>query len=242
MLLIAVLLLAAEVISYLNIFQPNLENVAMYCALHPRKDDALLGFLPNLLPAATWLVAAYINRLGAVYVKTPSDSSRSWAYYYAIIKADPNFVPPTRVDPQAKAIDKIRLVREEPGRSHWILNWMELIRFAHVQLIGSFLWELIWVFFGLIYGISQLVVAWIQVESQKKSSLFVMGFGQMVPIILLVLPVLTALEVFYGMSSISPYSLRRQDSKFPRSERNTKTTTCLPRRDQQRQHGEYHPR
>jgi hypothetical protein len=67
------------------------------------------------------------------------------------------------------------------------------------------LWELIWLFFGLIYGISQLVVAWIQAENQSRGSLFVMGFGQMVPIILLVLPVLAGLEVFYGMSRIGPY-------------------------------------
>lgn len=204
MLLIAVLLLAAEVISYLSIAQPNLKNMAMYCSLRPR-SSYLATILIYLLPIITWLVAAYVNRLAAVSVKTRADPLRSWVYHYAILKADANFVPPVPVDRRARAIDKIRAANDQPSRlKKSILNLFELVRFAYAELISSFLWELIWLLFGLVYAISQLGNTWRKFESPNKSSLFVMGFGQMVPIILLVLPVLAALEVYQGMSSISP--------------------------------------
>lgn len=222
MLLIAGLLIAAEVITYIILTQGGGENIAMYCAVsRPNLSDTAY-LIPYLLPILIWLVAAYVNRLTPIYAEDRGDPSRSWLFHYMMLKVDPHYESTEPVEGHVEAIRRIKKIKNEQGVLLRALIWYELFRHAYLQLTGSFLWDLMWMSFALIYGISQLVVTWVQNSTQSDGNnahfLFDMGFGQIVSIILLLLPALAALEVLYGMLKQSMTRiLGNLTSQLPRS-------------------------
>jgi hypothetical protein len=54
--------------------------------------------------------------------------------------------------------------------------------------------EILWLLFHVIFGLDQLFVF----RGYNVPGVNIMGFGQMVPLLLLFLPVLAAAESFYG--------------------------------------------
>ena len=74
--------------------------------------------------------------------------------------------------------------------------------YIHHELMDSFFWRILWLIFGNTYGIIQIVVyrwsyQFVQIDGNEDD----MGFGQIVPLLLLGLPVLAAGEVYYGMTA-----------------------------------------
>ena len=75
--------------------------------------------------------------------------------------------------------------------------------FVYSELLDSFLWEILWLFFHNFYGIRQLFWA----RKYVRGFIFITnaddeesrGFGQLLALFLLVLPVLAAAEVYRGM-------------------------------------------
>ena len=80
--------------------------------------------------------------------------------------------------------------------------------FFFSEYLDSFLWQITWLFFGNVFGITQIYCyRWANrpaVHGDENS----MGFGQIVPLLLIALPILAAGEVLYGIL------LRSQDSFF----------------------------
>jgi hypothetical protein len=73
-----------------------------------------------------------------------------------------------------------------------------LVSTASGLYLESFVWQIVWLIFGLSYGIAQLVnIRW-QYTPSLAPGVGVMDFGQIVPLLLLVLPGLAAGEAYYG--------------------------------------------
>jgi hypothetical protein len=121
-------------------------------------------------------------------------------------------------DKYSKVIEDQAKNRLEIERQKW-KTWMEkrtlrqqkrlkaiVIFFSASRLVStasglyleSFVWQIVWLIFGLSYGIAQLVnIRW-QYTPSLAPGVGVMDFGQIVPLLLLVLPGLAAGEAYYG--------------------------------------------
>lgn len=71
------------------------------------------------------------------------------------------------------------------------------------SFINSFLWHLIWLFFGATFGIGQVISirkSWTipSRKDQEVDTLNNWNFGQILPLVLLALPALTGLEAYFG--------------------------------------------
>ena len=75
--------------------------------------------------------------------------------------------------------------------------------FVYSEFLDSFLWEILWLFFHNFYGIRQLFWArkyvrrFIHISNADEEDRW--GFGQLLALFLLVLPVLAAAEVYRGI-------------------------------------------
>jgi hypothetical protein len=73
-----------------------------------------------------------------------------------------------------------------------------LISTASNLYLESFVWQIVWLIFGLSYGIAQVVnIRW-QTTLSLAPGVGEMDFGQIVPLLLLLLPGLAAGEAYYG--------------------------------------------
>ena len=73
-----------------------------------------------------------------------------------------------------------------------------LVSTASDLYLESFIWQIVWLIFGLSYGIGQVVnIRW-QIAPSLAPSVGEMDFGQIVPLLLLLLPGLAAGEAYYG--------------------------------------------
>ena len=79
--------------------------------------------------------------------------------------------------------------------------------FVYSEFLDSFLWEILWLFFHNFYGIRQLFWArkyvrrFVSIENANEEDKW--GFGQLLALLLLVLPVLAAAEVYRGMQELT---------------------------------------
>jgi hypothetical protein len=79
-----------------------------------------------------------------------------------------------------------------------VFSAIRLVSTASNLYLESFVWQIVWLIFGLGYGIAQLVnVRW-QYTPSLAPGVGGMDFGQIVPLLLLVLPGLAAGEAYYG--------------------------------------------
>ena len=100
--------------------------------------------------------------------------------------------------------ERIRATRN--GMFATLLNKLHhgfaVFSFAYLELLDSFLWQLIWMLFGNVFGIRQLT--WVLMRARKhvrlEGSEREFGFGQLLSLALLALPCLAAVEAFSGKS------------------------------------------
>lgn len=221
MILVALLLIAAEVLA--SLWTPvglNFYCVIKGAAVKPtglkatRSDDFSLV---NLAFIAIWLVFAYTNRLSELY---QDRKPHGWLY-----------------DPFVSRL------REELGDRHLLQKAMEItgvnaapvtdslkkpIRLlifyaaAYQQLATSFFWEIAWLMFSMSFGLTQIITVWKRLPASPfagedlldedqisiaRDTIHHMDFGQMVPLLLLVLPFLSAIEAIEDMEGTPLFDL-----------------------------------
>jgi len=87
------------------------------------------------------------------------------------------------------------IIRKARMESFFVLLSMA----SHIYL-DSFMWQIVWLIFGLAYGIGQIVqnrwalLPFVPLDGSDPR----MDFGQIVPLLLLFLPILAAIEAYYG--------------------------------------------
>ena len=89
-----------------------------------------------------------------------------------------------------------------PGHSQWyIMTNPHIFQYYLGRIYNSFASQLPALFFGLSYGFATLIVLRVKAQDLPVSALG-LDFGQIVALLLLTLPILTAFETYFGMLSI----------------------------------------
>ncbi|KAK1765410.1 hypothetical protein QBC33DRAFT_544239 [Phialemonium atrogriseum] len=209
MLVVVVLLLAANSISVTTDLSHsrNRPSDAIFCAYRKTKYKGVDLF------SIIWLVYAFTTRVIQVSVPEPSDTSRQ-----RIFDRFRNRLGnmPTIRDRVSSRIAALRQ-QEHPSVSTKFHLAFSAIYFAHIELSSSFAWQVIWLTFSFGYGVRISTDSWSFCYSmaeywQDPSSdparcltpALQMGFGQIVPLVLLALPVLSFVGAFFGETTTTP--------------------------------------
>lgn len=195
-------------------------RVRVQCRLHRI-------FIPKGKPLPTicmvlvfvYLVTLTLSKsLGFCFGRRGPFSSIRRLIFYAVFRKEYRSFP--RKDYFAQ-----RLKAVSTSQSSLMLRYINAyfltFNFVYSELLDSFLWEILWLFFHNMYGIRQLfwarkyVRGFVLIENAHEEDKW--GFGQLLALFLLVLPVLAAAEVYRGMSEptyrTQMLTLRKLDAK-----------------------------
>ena len=188
-------------------------------------DNKTLGYGPLassplgvlvILMIITYLAASYSDRIGRLYSRDPEWTVSDWLVGFAparnpesrsenlerIIIASsphPNVEQGTvlrRTRGRRRLAEKMR--QQRMRRSRFLIKLFDIL-FINREIGDSFLGELLTLTFGVTYGIAQIVLF-----RQSVPAAGIMGdqnamdFGQLVPLLFMVLPVFAAGEAYYG--------------------------------------------
>lgn len=207
-------------ISILLLLIPGLVLVEIYVFVTPAIPMQCARFLPSnsdlgLGPLAAvfvivYLVVGYANRLYKTF--TSEDGSMvdpEWLVWNAILRVFSKMSKPERHDAIENAIDicnarrtaRIEARLEALSAKHSYIRRIGLCIGAYAR---SFLQCIAALFFFLSYGISGVVAdRWMDFSINLEEGSNTMEFGQIVPLVLLILPMLAFAEIFYGKEARS---------------------------------------
>lgn len=195
----ALLLACSQVLVYsANLIDAEYEfyfGCAMARKFHLYSEPGLLYPITIII----WLAFAYTNRLVFLYTKPQNRSStHSWIY--------------TAIERKRRPTSSVALSRSLYGRiRHIHLAFSEtqergpdvevkLLFLATRSFVNSFFWEILWLCFSASYGISMVTFtrAIARRSIDDTSNLDYWGFGQLIPLCFLALPILTGVEAYTG--------------------------------------------
>lgn len=148
----------------------------------------------------TWLVFVYTNRLVFLYTK-PQDRSSTRSWIYTVVARKRGLTLPMSV---SQGFDeRIRHTHSafpETQERNPVAG-EKLLFLATRSFVNSFFWEILWLCFSASYGISMVTFRWedSRYSIDDTSDLDHWGFGQLIPLCFLVLPILTGIEAYTGM-------------------------------------------
>lgn len=124
-------------------------------------------------------------------------------YLMRLLKLSESATVFSRLWIRTKPNHKIRSLRKSILNRHWIwaympLETLQILTWALLDVYESTLWEIIWLAFALVWGTRNLLTARASSSAGQENT---WGFGQLFPIILLVLPLLSIGETFYEEQS-----------------------------------------
>lgn len=212
-----IMLAVAQIISNSESVQHSATDSYFGCALKKSfklsPADGYEAF--NLTLIIAWLITSYSSRMISLY-SPRRGSSKSWPTRQVARVFRLELVEPTEEDDSLAKLDQIVQEADDRLRNGPLRRWKILRRlcttytyfFALAGAIeraftNSFLWHLIWLFFGATFGIGQVISIRKDYtvpyrHDQEIDTLNKWGFGQILPLVLLSLPVLTGLEAYFG--------------------------------------------
>ena len=190
-----------------------------------------LGFLNiiQVVLVGIFLGVSYTNRTRRLYTFDPDWSVQDWiveALAKPLIKKNDvrNLERIVVTTPTLSKAEQGATYRKLQQRRRWWKycgDWvkkrsvpsrcMAEINYLNKEMQGSFLSEILTLLFGVSYGISQLITSRMEVPTAGISGdQNAMSFGQLVPLLLIALPVLAAGEVYFGeCQTLAPTTLGR---------------------------------
>ena len=192
----AALLLASQIQSN------GLHGFPSWAAMHCIKPTRTPFDYLSISFVTIWLVFAFVNRIINVCSQPESLSERSWLFKLAVrcFKLKPQDESkgwPTH----SQYYDQFTSGFREPYTTFQEIRLcIYLVLFFLVDVMDSLFWEILWLCFSLVYGLTGIALAWQHCSQPTKelgkcwNSVREMGLGQMLPLILLILPVFTFLE------------------------------------------------
>lgn len=151
----------------------------------------------NLILIMGWIAVAYFSRLVELYSLAYRNSSENWLTWLIShgVLGPKEWAPRRRVAHGAAW----KLYKGNAGgRQGWLsknfFKFIITIDFVQEDLSNTFLWEILWLLFYVTFGLAQLFLF----RSYNVPGLNIMGFGQIVLLLLLFLPVPAVAESFYG--------------------------------------------
>ncbi|KAH8890404.1 hypothetical protein GQ53DRAFT_175951 [Thozetella sp. PMI_491] len=206
MFVVVVMLLAANTISATTdfTFSTTSPSEAIFCAYKKTALGPQVDFFSII-----WLAYAFITRTAQVFLPEPSDPSAGRIFD----RFSPRFGRVVSI--RAREVKRIStLLKEKRGTIQLLPH---VVYLAYIELSSSFAWQIIWLIFSFSYGFSSSVTSWqscysyndfLSGANQTMSPDVLnclgpatrMGFGQIAPLVLLLLPVLSFLEAFFVKS------------------------------------------
>jgi hypothetical protein len=194
------LLLASQIQS------SGLSWVAPWTAMHcvDRNTSAADGLAVSFI--TVWLVFAFVNRIINICGEGQKISERSWVFEKLVhhLKLQPKEGWPTNLKVFTKAVKHpIKDKKHTRGRKYEQILFINirLLIFFLTDIMNSLAWEIMWLSFAFIYGLTGTIVAWSNCYQPTNlgscwGNVLQMGLGQMVPLVLLILPAFAFLESF----------------------------------------------
>ena len=182
--------------------------MCLYCLLKSPQND-ISGIIVGICFIAIWLAFTYFNCLNPILSSNKKQYARSLLFRSMEVVLQKSERPPWPLEHEdAKTYINHRyevITRQPTGFNRRLLNFGLVYHLAYMGMNTSFLWQILWLSFALIYGVLSVTGTWISPisgldESDLRSSLGAMGFGQYVSLFLLGLPLLAAWEAFIGKS------------------------------------------
>jgi hypothetical protein len=176
------------------------------------------GFSPALLQgtdASCWqaaimvslyLIITYSNKITELYRDIPGGSVVELAFEHMMTRKRS---PLSRLDDTKNELSKIYQESKSAfGRQLRVLGTMSDFFFTELQ--DSFLWQVVWIVFGNFYGALQLITfRFVPPVPTVVGNDNQMVFGQLVPLLLLALPLMAAVEAYFGMDIELPFDTNR---------------------------------
>jgi hypothetical protein len=143
-----------------------------------------------------YLIITYSNKITELYRDIPGGSVVQLAFEHMMTSKRS---PLSRLGDTENKLSKIYQESASAfGRQMRVLGTM--FDFFFIELQDSFLWQIVWIIFGNFYGALQLVTfRFVPPIPTVIGNDNQMVFGQLVPLLLLALPLMAAVEAYFGM-------------------------------------------
>ena len=199
MIFIAGLLFTALVITVLA--DSSFHN-ALYCVLELGKIErdvrSVVVQVSQCLALFVWLTSSYISRISSLLSPADVDKYGSWIGAFVVSRMHPNQANVAKAE-QLTSRAQARLMRPDRcAEGSKILYWAKLWRYLYILMTDSFIWQIIAMFFGVAIGITLVVVARYSLVNPHDENLTSLGFGQILSVCTLLLPVMGFLSAYYG--------------------------------------------
>lgn len=167
-------------------FSKRLFSLRLYCLLLQRQDKS-----PRLVDQLYWdlvIVLYYLSILDKIRWKKAISHSSSWIYR-AIVK------PPASFDDfQSHYSSRLTWMRSRCLESNTICKTLVTIETAYIGLNMSVFSDIPWLLLVLVFSVQATLAYWIS-AGLLVGSQTTLGFGQLTALILLIVPILNALDV-----------------------------------------------
>lgn len=208
------LLSAAQFVQYLT----KDSRKPIQCALNRLWDlyylDLMTQSLIQLALVEIFLFVTYCDRIGRLYSHDPDWAIQGWIIEFAIHKFATRKAMPSLEGiliatskrskaEQGAAIKRLRqrrrycryVLRQKLKGNH-LARWFAQVAFISEEISHAFLSDLLTLLFGVVFGVSRIIVVRKRPVSGDHNT---MNFGQIVPLLLMALPILAAGEALFGM-------------------------------------------
>lgn len=195
---VVILLLAASVISTTTevTFSVNQPSDAVFCAYRKQSKNAGIDLF-----SMAWLIYAFITKKIQVFVSEPSEPGQNRIFDRLRRRLNHNSTVRDRV------LSKLAANAQRRERLIFRAN---AVYFAYMELSTSFLWQIIWLVYSFGYGVRISISSWTlcysfnrfhEDQGEAPATCLMpalnMGFGQIVPLVLLVLPIFSFVGAFF---------------------------------------------
>jgi hypothetical protein len=218
MLSLLVLLTYCLFITTLAIYTSLDRTVPLQCYFSPQQNPGAapgaLNTVAAMQLAATImtlyiLLGSYVVRVHALYNRSCKTETAinvtgrlAWRmakfYQFKHSQTRPEFLKVTAEVHASIRLEDLNKIRKASTRSKWAARWY----ISSYQYDDSFLSAMSGIAFSFSYGITQVVsYRWLYGQGLAGTASAV-DFGQITPLFLLVLPILAAAEIYYGISPV----------------------------------------
>ena len=173
--------------------------------------EIILGFISVIL----YLIISYGNRAVRLssgnldsdlinWIMRKKSDREKWKNRTAASQVDSTYRTRTSLAYEREARRKMRernrdvTLGKRLSQGGSMKNFFISMRFVSQELSDSFLIEIFWLAFGNLYGLLGIIHSRVVYAPEIVGSENQMGFGQMVPLLLTVLPLLAAVEAYHG--------------------------------------------
>jgi hypothetical protein len=152
---------------------------------------------------AVWLVFAFFNRIVNICY-SQDRPERSWLFEFLVkrFKLKPDGARAEWPTAQERFDERFVKLPERRTTAQELSLSGALLLFFLEDIMGSLFWEILWLIFSLAYGITGIFMVWGTCSQPGDEAgscwpdILEMGLGQMMPLILLILPVFAYIESY----------------------------------------------